>query len=158
MRLTCGCSMRRSTARARTRAKSRRKICPPYDSSARLEFTVSSGRGGRGRGRELLAFFARARARAAVNTYGVMFAQLCCLQLISCECKHARKQPTTNFATSHTTVLPRARPKVSGLKQRYALGDRVELLCAGDYSRPVAALAWLINGELRVSRRQRAAQ
>lgn len=47
-------------------------------------------------------------------------------------------------------VLPQSRLAVSGFKSRYALGERVELVCSSNFSRPRGALAWFIN-DLRVS-------
>lgn len=47
-------------------------------------------------------------------------------------------------------VLPSSRLQVVGLKNRYSLGDQVELQCSSDFSRPAAALSWFVNGQ-RVS-------
>lgn len=47
-------------------------------------------------------------------------------------------------------MLPHLKLAAAGLKSSYALGERVELQCSSDFSRPPGALAWFINGQ-RVS-------
>ena len=43
-------------------------------------------------------------------------------------------------------VLPNSKLQVIGLKSRYSPGDRLELLCQADFSRPAPSLGWLVNG------------
>lgn len=47
-------------------------------------------------------------------------------------------------------VLPETKTNIIGFRNRYALGEQVELLCSSDFSRPKPALGWFINGQ-RVS-------
>jgi hypothetical protein len=44
-------------------------------------------------------------------------------------------------------VLPKGGPVIDGGKQRYSLGDTVDLNCTSTNSKPAADLFWSINGE-----------
>jgi hypothetical protein len=48
-------------------------------------------------------------------------------------------------------VLPNSKLNLIGLRGLYSPGDRVELNCLSDFSRPAAALSWFINGRRVVS-------
>ncbi len=45
------------------------------------------------------------------------------------------------------SVLPKGGPVIEGGKQRYSLGDTVDLNCSSINSKPAADLFWSINGE-----------
>ena len=42
-------------------------------------------------------------------------------------------------------VLPNSRPRISGAKHTYHVGERVSVNCTSDRSKPAASLHWYIN-------------
>ena len=42
-------------------------------------------------------------------------------------------------------VLPNSRPRISGAKKKYHVGEKVDVNCTSDRSKPAAILHWYIN-------------
>ena len=45
------------------------------------------------------------------------------------------------------TVLPKDGPKITGGKDRYSIGDTVNVNCTSTGSKPAADIQWIINGK-----------
>ncbi|KAF4531867.1 hypothetical protein B566_EDAN000895 [Ephemera danica] len=54
------------------------------------------------------------------------------------------------FLTSwpHVVALPKERPVIVGLQQVYSSGDVIKANCSSPRSKPIASLAWFVNGVL----------
>ena len=55
-----------------------------------------------------------------------------------------------NYFTFCNTVLPQDGPTITGGKDRYSIGDTVNVNCTSKGSKPAADIQWVINGK-RVS-------
>ena len=51
-----------------------------------------------------------------------------------------------NFSLSFS-VLPKDGPKITGGKDRYSVGDTVNVNCTSKASKPAADIQWIINGK-----------
>ena len=45
------------------------------------------------------------------------------------------------------SVLPKDGPKITGGKDRYSVGDTVNVNCTSKASKPAADIQWIINGK-----------
>ena len=52
-----------------------------------------------------------------------------------------------NYFTFNNTVLPKDGPKITGGKDRYSIGDTVNVNCTSKGSKPAADIQWIINGK-----------
>ena len=52
----------------------------------------------------------------------------------------------TSFVSS-ISVLPKEGPKITGGKDRYSVGDTVNVNCTSKASKPAADIQWIINGK-----------
>ena len=48
---------------------------------------------------------------------------------------------------SFILVLPKDGPKITGGKDRYSVGDTVNVNCTSKASKPAADIQWIINGK-----------
>ena len=65
-------------------------------------------------------------------------------------CEVSAEAPLFNTVSQRSKlsiiVLPNGRPRISGGKHTYHVGDYVRVNCTSDRSKPAATLHWYING------------
>ena len=68
----------------------------------------------------------------------------------SYRCEVSAEAPLFNTVSQRrkmgVIVLPQSRPRISGGKHTYHVGDQVRVNCTSDKSKPAANLKWYING------------
>ena len=68
----------------------------------------------------------------------------------SYRCEVSAEAPLFNTVSQRrkmgVIVLPQSRPRISGGKHTYHVGDHVRVNCTSDKSKPAANLKWYING------------
>merc|ERR1712226_1008573 len=53
----------------------------------------------------------------------------------------------SNFNDMYVVVLPKDGPKITGGKDRYSVGDTVNVNCTSKESKPAADIQWIVNGK-----------
>ena len=92
-------------------------------------------------------FFVLQERRSTRNTVTLLSLNLNSAGAYRCEV--SAEAPLFNTVSQRNRlniiVLPNSRPRISGAKKKYHVGEKVDVNCTSDRSKPAAILHWYIN-------------